>query len=166
MKTEELNNNDYGKYPIIGRDIPWEIIKREICRVKHFTALSIIESGKIKSDNLTRPYALLSIELPKKENVELPTEALMPVVNRDDFSRLWEVYNERKVRSEEEVIIFYEQFYKNRIISRFMARLHIYIYPKGHFEQMQDPNFDPEGSTEEWLTAIAEYLPKYYKYHS
>jgi hypothetical protein len=160
-----MDTNNSSECPFIGDAIPWEIIKREQCRVKRFTPFSVIVSGKIKLDKLTRSYAFLLIELPKIEKIELPREAFMPVVNRDDFRRLWEVYKERGVRSEEEVIIFHETFYRNSILSNFMARLHIYIYPKGHFEQMQDPNLEPEGSTLEWLTVIAEYLPKYYKYH-
>ena len=157
-------NNDYGKYPIIGQDIPWEAIRQECCRVKHFTSFSTFESGKVKSTSSILPYASLLVDLPKLKNVNLPPEATMPVVHKDDFLRLWQVFNEREVRPEEEVIVIYEQFYRSRFMSRLMPRLHIYIYPKGHFDQEYDPNYKPE-NIQTWFRYIAKYEPKNYKSH-
>lgn len=159
-----MENSEHSEALLIGRDIPWEAIEGEFCRVKHFTPLAIVESGKVKSASSMLPYASLLVELPKLKNAHLPHEASMPVVHKDDFLRLWQVFNERGVHSEEEVIVCYEPFYRSKFFSRLTPRLHIYIFQKGHHDQTYDPSFRPDDA-EAWLTPIAEYRPKNYKYH-
>ena len=149
-------DNNCDNAPIIGQDIPWKAIRQECCRVKHFTPFAIVEYGKVKSTQALLPYASLL--------VDLPNEASLPVVHKNDFLRLWQVFNEREVHPEEEVIVIYEQFYRSSFLSRLMPRLHIYIYPKGHFDQVYDPNYKPE-NIRTWFRYIDKYEPKYYKYH-
>ena len=146
-----------GMYLLVGKDIPWKVIEEEACRVKHFTPFGHIEGGKIKGARPGFPYAVLSVESPK-----LPNKASIPVVHKVDFQHLWEVFEERGVGPDEEVIICYVPFFRNgpmRILSGFFPRLYIYIYPKGHLEEAYDPNshpHDPEG----WFRPIAEWKPK------
>ena len=150
--------------PIIGQDVPWEIIERESCRVKHFTPFAVVESGKVKRTQPILPYASLLVDLPKLQDANLPREASLPVAHKDDFLRLWEVFNQRGVHPEEEVIVYYEPFYRSRFLSRFAPRLHIYIYPKGHHDQTYDLDFRPK-SYEAWFQEIGKWVPKNYKYH-
>jgi hypothetical protein len=159
-----MNMNDYRKSPIIGPDIPWEAIRREFCRVKHFTPFGNVESGKVKKPQSFLPYASLLVDLPKLPNANLPQVASMPVVQRDDFLRLWEIFHERGVSQEEEVLVTYEPFFRSHILSRFMPRLHIFIYKKGHFDQENDSSFQADNAGE-WLREIERYTPKNYKSH-
>jgi hypothetical protein len=39
-----------------------------------------------------------------------------------------------------------------------MPRLHIYVYPKGHFEEIFDKDFVPLDP--HWLRPITKYTPK------
>ena len=159
-----MDMNDYRNSPIIGPDIPWEVIRREFCRVKHFTSFGSFESGEVKSPQSFLPYASLLVDLPKLQNANLPQVASMPVVHRDDFIRLCEIFNERGVSQQEEVLVSYEPFFQSNFLSRFMPRLHIFIYKKGHFDQENDPNFNPDNAGE-WLREIEKYTPKNYKSH-
>jgi len=146
-------DNNYDVSPIIGHDIPWDAIRGGSCRVKHFTPFATVESGKIKSAQLGLPYGSLSVDLPKGKYINLPDEADMPVTNKDDFLRLWHIFKERGINSGEEVIVFYEPFFRNSFTSRLMPRLHIYIFPEGFHDGNEN------------LRPIDIYEPKFYKYH-
>jgi hypothetical protein len=148
-------------YPVLGKDIPWTSFEYEALRVTNFTPLAIIENSKIKDVSVSLPYAMLLVESPK-----LPQESRLLVVNKVDFQNLWAVYKERGVNPEEEVIVFCVPFYRNKLLRLFnssMPRLHIYIFPKGRLEQVYDSDFKPKDAGA-WLTPIAEYIPKHYKY--
>jgi hypothetical protein len=145
--------------PVLGRDIPWKQVKGEALRVTHFLPVGTIENGKIKIDSLTSPYATLSVESPK-----LKQESEIMVVNRIDFSNLWKAYKERGIDPKEEVLVFCVPVFRHKLFKMFyapMARLQIYIYPKGHFEEICDKNFKRD-NTEEWLEPLAKYIPPDY----
>jgi len=151
---------EHSENLIIGKDISWGTIKEKVCRVKHFTHFARIEGGKIRDATNFLPYATLIIESPN-----LPQEASMPVVHKDDFRTLWDIFEQRGVSPEEEVLVFYSPFFRNRLLkflSVFMPRLHIFIYPKGFLEETLDPNFRPTDPIT-WSIPIAEWRPKYWK---
>ena len=90
-----------------GKSIPWKTIEQEPLRITHFTPLVNIENRKVKSHSLG-PYAFLAVESPK-----LNSEALLPVGHRVDFQNLWEVFKERGVAEDEEVLVFYAPIISN-----------------------------------------------------
>jgi len=137
---------------IIGKDIPWKDIQEEDLRVKHFTPFAIIEGGKVKATSMLLPYASLIVESPK-----LPEETYLPVTHKIDFRNLWEVFKERGVKDNEEVLVFYVP--SSGIFSAVKPKLHIFIYPKGHQEEIYNPNFTPDNS-EMWFKPIAEWQPE------
>jgi hypothetical protein len=145
--------------PILGKDIPWKQIESVAFRVTRFLPIGTIENGKIKIDSLTSPYATLSFESSK-----LSQESEILVVNRIDFSNLWKAYKERGIDPKEEVLVFCVPVFRHKLLKIFyapMARLQIYIYPKGHFEEICDKNFK-SGDKEEWLEPLAKYVPQDY----
>ena len=154
--------SEHRETPLIGRDIPWKAIEGAMCKITHFTPLAIIEAGKIKAQSRAMPYALLSVESPELPP-ELPKELSMPVSNKVDFLNLWEVFQQRGVNADEEVLVAHVSFYHNwllkLLLSPFMPWLHIYIFPKGHLEEACDPNFH-SNNLREWFTPIARFRPK------
>lgn len=149
-----MNNRDESL--IIGKDIPWENIEKDDLRVKDFTPFALVEQGKIKSPSTLLPYASLLVESPI-----LPNEATLPVVHKVDFRNLWEVFKERGVKPEEEVVVFYAP--SRGILSTLKPKLHIYIYPKGHQEKIHNPKFESGLDTKtwrKWIKPIAEWHPK------
>lgn len=164
-----MDSDGHAKSRLIGKDIPWEVVEKVDFRVKEFTPLATVKEGKIKHDTKSLPYAVLlleSIELRSHKRVSMHVvdkEVSMHVVHKDDFLRLWMVFKERGAKPEEEVSVFYVPFYRSRLLSRFMPRIHIYIYPRGHMEQANDPNFHPEDISA-WFEPIATLEPKNWKY--
>ena len=78
----------------------------------------------------------------------------MPVVHRVDFQKTWEIFEQRQVGEEEEVLVIYMP--SSGLLSSFKPRLHFYIHPKGHLEEIYDPDFKP-ADAEAWMTPIAEW---------
>jgi hypothetical protein len=148
---------------VIGEGITWESIEKEACRVKHFTPLAKMEGNKVIAVSKSMPYALLKVESPK-----LPQEATMPVVHRLDFKNLWEIFKQRGLGEEEELLVFYVPFFEKglkKLFSKGMPKLHFYIYPKGRLEQIYDPTFEKSLDGEawrQWIKPIAKWVPKGY----
>lgn len=167
METSEQNGA-----LLIGKDIPWEAVEGEFCRVNHFTPLAIVESGKVKSASPMLPYALLRVELPdlskhpdyqrKPKGIILPREASMPVMHKLDFRNLWEVFKETDINPEiMEVLVVYAPLKKRsltKLFSGVLPSLVIQVYPKGSQERLYEK---PEkGKAKEWfdsLQPIAEW---------
>lgn len=147
-----MDTFEHDQGSVIGKDIPYETIEREFCRVKKFTPFAVIEADKIREVSKFMPYAALSVESPR-----LPGEATMYVTHKHDFRHLWDVFQQRGVKAEEEVLVAYVPK-KRRFLSGAWASLHIYVFPKEHLEEMYDQNFRPD-SYEAWLTPIAEWEP-------
>lgn len=144
-------------FSIIGKDIPWETIRGEACRVKRFLPFGQVVNGRVKGPGLTSmPYAVLAVESPK-----LTQEARLPVVHKEDFRNLWDVFEQRGVSTEEEVLVIYEPFVRRgviRFLSRVVPSLHIYIFPARHLEEAHDPNFKPD-APRTWWEPIAVWHP-------
>lgn len=177
-KVVAMENSEQSEVPLIGRDIPWEAIEGEFCRVKHFTPLAVVESGKVKSASTMLPYASLKVELPdlsehpdyqqKLKGIILPHEALMPVMHKLDFRNLWEVFKEIDVSKDPEgaltnmeVLVVYAPLKRRKLTGLFsgiLPSLVIQLYPKGSLERLYEK---PEkGKVKEWfesLRPIAEW---------
>jgi hypothetical protein len=160
---ENLINNEI---PVIGKDISWEAIEGEFCRIEHFTPFAIVESGKVKAASSTLPYASLRVELPelsghpdyqkKLKNITLPREALMPVIHKLDFRNLWEVFKETNINQEiMEVIVVYAPLKRRKIMNLFssvLPSLVIQLHGKGALERLYRK---PEtGNIEDWVYSM------------
>ena len=167
-----MENSERSEARLIGRDIPWEAIEGEFCRVKHFTPLAKVESGKVKSTSSMLPYALLKVELPdlsahldyqqKLKNIILPREASMPVMHKLDFRNLWEVFKEIDIDTEiMEILVVYAPLKKRKLtnlFSGFLPSLVIRVYPKGSQERLYEKS--EKGKVKDWfesLQPIAEW---------
>ena len=145
METSEQNES-----LLIGKDIPWEAIEGEFCRVKHFTPMAIVESGKVRDISKSLPYAVLEVELPnleghedyqqKLKGINLPRYACMPVMHKLDFRNLWEVFKETRINTEiMEVLVVYAPLKRRKLTRLFLAilpSLVIGLYPKGSLEKL------------------------------
>ena len=137
---------------LIGKDIPWESIEKEDLRVIHFAPLAEVRDSKIKGPLGLLPYGLLTVESPL-----IPREATLPVTHKVDFHNLWDIFKVRGVNPDEEVLVFYAP--SSGFLSRIKPKLHIFIYPKGHQEEIHNPDFktkDPQS----WFKPIAEWRPR------
>jgi hypothetical protein len=138
-----MENSEHNEAPVIGRDIRWEAIENQYCRVKHFTPFADVESGKVKDVSKFLPYALLQVECPMK----FQGEASMPVLHKLDFQNLWEVFMERKVYGDTrdygvstkmEVLVVYSKpdSKLGRLLGASLPRLITYVYRRGSLEKI------------------------------
>jgi hypothetical protein len=70
---------------------------------------------------------------------------------------LWSAFNQRGVRDDEEVIVFWAKSHlkmEARLLAPTMPRLLVWICPREAFELMTDLNFKPE------LTGVARFEAK------
>ena len=159
-----METSEQGQLLLIGKDIPWKAIEGSFCKVIRFTPFATVEAGKIKGVPLNKPYAMLTVEIPAPSYVSA-TKARFFVSNKVDFRNLWEVFQQRGVSAEEEVLVGYEPFFGNRllrfILSAGMPRLHIFIFPEGWLRRSLSENYDPSLSWE----PIAEWRPPYHGHY-
>ena len=148
---------EYLGAPFIGKEIPWDSLKGEICRVKYLTFFASVEGHKVRALGRATPYALLKVESPT-----LKQEAVLPITHRPDFLSLWEIFKQRGVSETEEVIISYTAFFKKglrKLLNPIKPKLHFFIYPRGHLEEAYDSSFKPQDVIA-WFKPIAQWQPK------
>ena len=132
--------------PILSKDIPWNQIKGEFCRVKAFLPFGKVEKGKVEAPLIPNPYAILDVESPKKLP---PKGAFLPVAHKIDFKHLWEAFRERGVKEDEEVLVVYHpeapsnvpEFTAKMFESAIFPKLHIWICKKGLLEKLYDEDY-------------------------
>jgi hypothetical protein len=129
MKNEELR----GLF--IGKDIKWEEIEGHGFRVMQFLPLAHIENEKIKDESKFMPYAYLFVDCP---NFKRETDILMPVLHRTDFRHFGELYKERGVMSDEEVVVSYVPHKKGarKFLGKILPHLLIEVRPKGSLDEI------------------------------
>lgn len=151
-----LNPKWQGKL-LVGEDIPWGMIEKELCKVEEFVPLYSRLQKKI-APNEDVPtkfpiYALLAVN-----SMTLRNGAIMPVLHQEDFCNLWTAFRDRDL-SNGVVYVSYTQFYKNRPLEFFKAtgpwwtkyiempkglpRLHVYIYPSNENRALETTNTKP-----------------------
>ena len=123
-------------HPTIGKDIPWKSVEGEGFRVESFVPLARLEQGKIKDLSKFMPYTLLSVDCPSVEHKS--TEFTLPVLHKLDFQHLWELYQERGVEAEEEVVVSYspQKRWWQKPFGKAFPYLLIEVYPKGSLEEI------------------------------
>jgi hypothetical protein len=147
------------------KDTEWSAIDGEFCRVNDFVPLSWMEEGKICDDKLfkTLPYASVILECKK-----IPNRIKGYITHKIDFIHLWNVFRERGIKEDEEVIIIWTiQNYKwkwLKYFSVFLPKIWVSVHHKGFLEFITDQNWHPESkprpTTEEMLTPIVSRKPK------
>jgi len=143
------------------KDSEWSVIDGEPCKVIRFTPSAKIENGKVISSNKTEPYASVIFECKK-----LPQQTEGFICHKMDFQHLWAAFNERGVKEDEEVIIFYSKKHLKsyaKLFSAIMPRLWIMVCQKDAFESMTNPESRPELQGEVRFLAekpIAEWKPE------
>jgi hypothetical protein len=140
---------------VLLKDKEWSVIDGEPCRVIDFSPLgSLVDiDGKVHAMDKTTPYASVAMECKK-----LGKNIRGYITHKEDFQHLWAAFKDRKVKENEEVIIFWtKKHYKvgswigRKLYSAFMPKLWVMVCPKGAFELMADSNYKPE------LTGLARW---------
>ena len=146
--------------PIIGKDVNWQDIEGQFIRANNFIPLSVIENDKIKGSTL-EPYALVSVELPESFK-----DAVVWVLNKVDFRNFWDVFMNRGINKEMEEVLIVFAPPKKKGLSKLipedaLPRWRIFVYPKGRFEDFNNPSSErPEGLEGYiWAKPIAEWQP-------
>lgn len=143
------------------KDSEWSVIDGEPCKVIEFTPLASVKSGKVVVSNKTEPYAFVIFECKK-----LPQQTKGFICHKMDFQHLWAGFNERGIKENEEVIIFYSKKHLKsyaKLFSAIMPRLWVMICPKGAYELMTNPQSRPDLQGEARFLAerpIAEWKPE------
>jgi hypothetical protein len=158
QESHEASSGGGELTPVLGKQIAWETVEGECFRVKAFSKFASIRGCRVNQPLVPFLYALLTVECPK-----LPGEASILVSNRVDFKHLWELYEERKVGDDEEVLLFYNPLGKKRLgklgkmMKSFLPCLDILVYPKGHLEEMYDRTFHPPNAIA-WFRDRAKWV--------
>ncbi len=120
----------------------WNIIDGELCKVINFTPLVSIEDRKVTHFDNQMPYAYVTLECKK-----LLQQEKGAIFHKVDFLNLWNVFKERGVSEDEEVLLFWsKKHYKwyAKIFSLFMPKLRVMVCKKSTFDLMSDPTLHPE----------------------
>lgn len=138
-----------SKALILGKDISWDIIDGQICRIIEFTPLGKVENGKVVNSSVKSPYAFLMVKCDK-----LPQNAILNVFHKTDFLNLASAFKQKKEK-DEVLVIWTAKHYKNflyKIFSTIMPKLIVWVCKKGAYALMTDKNYKPE------LTGEARFL--------
>jgi hypothetical protein len=141
--------------PVLGEAIPWKQVEGHFLRVRWCNFFASIEDGTIKADPIGA-YAALEVECPS-----LTGDAVIVVSSKADFRHLWELYKERQVADDEEVLLSYAPADQKRLwepIRMLLPCIDIMVYPKGHLKQAYDPKFKPQ-SWAAWNQEGARWRP-------
>jgi hypothetical protein len=141
--------------PVLGEAIPWKQVEGQFLRVRWCRLFASIRGGMIKPAPMDA-YAALGVECPS-----LIGEAFIVVSNEVDFRHLWDLYEQRRVADDEEVLLSHvpvDDKGFGRLMVMALPCLDIMVYPKGHFKEAYDLEFRPL-SRSVWNTARARWKP-------
>lgn len=149
--------NPESGLPVIGGHISWERIEKLSLLVTTITELARVEGTwpNVKVHGLhLEPYALLTVEIP-----DLKTNAILPVVHRVDFLHVYAANG--FLEEGQELIAFYapDRSGLKRFLWKWFPRLHLYVFPEGHLNEMNAPDFEPE-SWSDWARPLADWSPE------
>jgi len=117
---------------VLLKDKEWSVIDEEACRVIEFEPYSRIIEEKIYGPK-TEPYASVILECKKVQG-----RIRGYITHKIDFTHLWMIFEERGVKEDEEVIIFWTvKHYKHPWImhpSAAFPKLIVNIHYKGYLE--------------------------------
>ena len=143
-KFKEATGIDpFAIIPVIGQDIKWTDIARQVFRVLEFerAGTTILANGTVKTTTQTKPYGYLLVESPI-----FNVKARLPITHRDDFTLATTVYDEPKLAemvAQEELLVTY--FPKHKLPMDFAGvthALHYIIVPQGTLDRYYEYNND------------------------
>jgi len=143
-KFKEATGIDpFAIIPVIGQDIKWTDIVRQVFRVLEFDRVdtTVLADGTVKATTQTKLYGYLLVESPI-----LNVKARLPIINRDDFALATTVYDEPRLAellAQEELLVTY--FPKHKLPMGFSGKthpLHYVIVPRGTLERYYEFNND------------------------
>jgi len=143
------------------RDIDWQIIEGDACRVMGFTPMAEIINGKVRAFSMTTPYAAVIFECKK---IPLPVEGF--IFHKLDFMNLYEAMREKSLQDDTEVLMFWNKKHLRsyaKLLSKIMPRFCFMLCAKGSFELLTDNAHRPELRGEARLIAmkpIIQWTPK------
>jgi hypothetical protein len=123
---------------ILGKDIAWNKINGELCRVLDFIPHASVRNGKVESAGISTPYASLTLECPQiSENIGCP------IIHRVDFIHLWGIFKERGIKEGEEVLAGRYEYNTvlGKLFSPFFPKMYILIYPIGSYNKFNDKSW-------------------------
>ena len=133
---EKLEATACKEPPVLGRAIPWKQVDGQFLRVRWCVFLASIQDGTVEPDPMGS-YAALGVECPT-----LTGQAFIVVSSEGDFRHLWELYKERLVAGDEEVLLIHVPGDERRLTRLLLLPcLSILVYPKGHYREAYDPEF-------------------------
>jgi len=138
---EMLEPTSCKEPPVLGEAIPWKQVEGQFLRVRWCNLFASIQDGTIEPTPMGS-YAALGVECPS-----LTGEAFIVVSSEVDFRHLWELYKQRRVADDEEVLLSHvpvDEKRFGRLIGMLLPCLDIMVYPKGHLEEAYDPEFRPQ----------------------
>lgn len=131
--------------PMIGKDIAWSDIVRQVFRVLEFDrgATTMTEDGTVKAASSMLPYGTLRVDSPI-----LNVKADLPIVHRDDFFLASTVYddpNALELAEQGELLVTYYPEHKlPGAVAGPRHALHYVIVPEGTIERFYDSLGLPE----------------------
>lgn len=146
---------------VIGRDIQWTQIVRQVFRVLEFdrTGTTVLADDTVKSANLNKPYGYLLVESPI-----LNVKARLPIIHRDDFFLATTVYDEpqvlKRIGQEELLVTYFPKHKLPMACAGTRHALHYVLVPRGTLERYYDFNDD-----EHFANPAPEKLFKRFAWH-
>lgn len=108
----------------------WKSFEGEWIKVSSFTPLADVDGDKVEAAP-GMPYALMEVECWRRE-AESSEIGQASVVHREDFRSLWNIFEERGVDDEEEVLI---SFRPAKFLASIRRQLMLSIWKRGSFEK-------------------------------
>ena len=145
----EQGIDPFALIAVIGQDIKWTDIVRQVFRVLEFdrSDTTVLADGTVKPTTLTKPYGYLLVESPI-----LNVKARLPITHRDDFTLATTVESVLKeyadpqlaeLAAQTELLVTY--FPKHKLTMGFAGKthaLHYVIVPRGTLERYYEFNND------------------------
>jgi len=138
-----LGIDPFATMPMIGQDIKWTDIVRQVFRVLEFdrAGTTVLSGSTVKAATPHKPYGYLLVESPI-----LNVKARLPIIHRDDFALATTVYDEPRlgeVIAQNELLVTY--FPKHKLpmgLAGITHALHYVIAPRGTLERYYEFNDD------------------------
>ncbi|MCX6832867.1 MAG: hypothetical protein NT028_12195 [candidate division Zixibacteria bacterium] len=126
---------------VIGRDIQWTDILRQVFRVLEFDRIgtTVLADGTVKAANLHEPYGYLLVESPI-----FNVKARLPIIHRDDFFLATTVYDEpqvvERIGQEELLVTYFPEHKLPKAYAGTRHALHYVLVSRGTLERYYDFN--------------------------
>ena len=125
-----------SEFALVGRDIKWEEINREVFRINEFDRNKTIidNNGELHPKDNFNPYGFLIVEWPIIER-----RVKLPITHRDDFLLVSSIYDNPEICKEIEFNDFLVSYLpadkKENEYAAFLHVLHFILTPLGTLEK-------------------------------